>query len=83
MRSTPSCVERILQRSGQPLRRTWIEFPYWEEESTGAGREPPDPGFSPSSEKRSAGGGTDSGLESANCARVSGLDGGVATLRCS
>jgi hypothetical protein len=28
-------VERILQRSsGQPLRRTWIEFPYGEEEIT-------------------------------------------------
>jgi hypothetical protein len=28
-------VERILQRSsGRPLRRTWIEFPYGEEEIT-------------------------------------------------
>jgi len=35
LQSTLSCVERILQRSsGQPLRRTWIEFPYGEEEIT-------------------------------------------------
>jgi len=33
LQSTLSCVERILQRSvGQPLRRTWIEHPYGEEE---------------------------------------------------
>jgi hypothetical protein len=34
---SPFCspVERILQRSsGRPLRRTWIEFPYGEEEIT-------------------------------------------------
>ena len=35
LQSTLSCVERILQRSsGRPLRRTWIEFPYGEEEIT-------------------------------------------------
>jgi hypothetical protein len=35
LQSTLSCVERILQRSsGWPLRRTWIEFPYGEEEIT-------------------------------------------------
>jgi hypothetical protein len=33
LQSTLSCVERILQRSvGKPLRRTWIEHPYGEEE---------------------------------------------------
>ena len=33
LQSTLCCVERILQRSvGQPLRRTWIEHPYGEEE---------------------------------------------------
>ena len=35
LQSTLRCVERILQRSaGRPLRRTWIEFPYGEEEIT-------------------------------------------------
>jgi hypothetical protein len=35
LQSTLSCVERILQRSsGRPLRRTWIEFLYGEEEIT-------------------------------------------------
>jgi hypothetical protein len=35
LQSTLSCVERILQGSvGQPLRRTWIEHPYGEEEIT-------------------------------------------------
>ncbi|MEI6032318.1 MAG: hypothetical protein WCQ20_14325 [Synechococcaceae cyanobacterium ELA739] len=35
LQSTLSCVERILQRSSdRPLRRTWIEFPYGEEEIT-------------------------------------------------
>jgi hypothetical protein len=35
LQSTLSCVVRILQRSaGRPLRRTWIEFPYGEEEIT-------------------------------------------------
>ncbi len=35
LQSTLSCVERILHRSsGRPLRRTWIEFPYGEEEIT-------------------------------------------------
>ena len=35
LQSTLSCVERILQcSSGRPLRRTWIEFPYGEEEIT-------------------------------------------------
>jgi hypothetical protein len=35
LQSTLSCVERILQRSsGRPLRRTWIEFPYGEQEIT-------------------------------------------------
>ena len=35
LQSTLSCVERILQRSsGRPLRRTWIEYPYGEEEIT-------------------------------------------------
>jgi len=33
LQSTLSCVERILKLSvGQPLRRTWIEHPYGEEE---------------------------------------------------
>ncbi|MEA5417354.1 hypothetical protein [Synechococcus sp. BA-132 BA5] len=35
LQSTLRCVERILQRSAsRPLRRTWIEFPYGEEEIT-------------------------------------------------
>ena len=35
LQSTLRCVERILQRSaGRPLRRTWIEIPYGEEEIT-------------------------------------------------
>jgi len=35
LQSTLSCVERILKfSSGQPLRRTWIEHPYGEEEIT-------------------------------------------------
>jgi hypothetical protein len=35
LQSTLSCVERILKLSvGQPLRRTWIEHPYGEEEIT-------------------------------------------------
>jgi hypothetical protein len=33
LQSTLSCVERILKLSvGKPLRRTWIEHPYGEEE---------------------------------------------------
>jgi hypothetical protein len=33
LQSTLSCVERILMLSaGKPLRRTWIEHPYGEEE---------------------------------------------------
>jgi hypothetical protein len=35
LQSTLSCVERILKLSvGKPLRRTWIEHPYGEEEIT-------------------------------------------------
>ena len=35
LQSTLSCVERILMLSaGKPLRRTWIEHPYGEEEIT-------------------------------------------------
>jgi len=35
LQSTLRCVERILQLSaGKPLRRTWIEHPYGEEEIT-------------------------------------------------
>ena len=35
LQSTLSCVESILKLSaGQPLRRTWIEHPYGEEEIT-------------------------------------------------
>jgi hypothetical protein len=35
LQATLSCVERILKLSvGQPLRRTWIEHPYGEEEIT-------------------------------------------------
>ncbi len=35
LQSTLSCVERIMMLSaGKPLRRTWIEHPYGEEEIT-------------------------------------------------
>ena len=35
LQSTLRCVERILQRSaGRPLRRSWLEFLYGEEEIT-------------------------------------------------